>query len=83
MRVPLAVSLLMLAACSQSAGEAAEAEYKILTQSRDLTPDEECAAKSKIAAGYLKDQDTENYNKWDLPARITCSNAYLAEQIRL
>ena len=70
------VAAIFLAGCAESAGEKAEAEYRIAS-SMLMTLDEKCAAERKIEQGYLSDGDKQNYQRWRIKAGVTCIDADL------
>ena len=70
------MAALVLAGCGQSAGEKAEAEYRIASR-MILSADEVCAAKRKVEQGYLRDGDEENYQRWRVDAGLACNRAEL------
>lgn len=65
----LAVAI-ALAAC-QSEGEAAEERYRIVSENYGSAADR-CAAAQEVAQAYLRDEDAEEYTKWNLAADSEC-----------
>lgn len=68
------IAALALAGCSQSAGEKAEAEYRIAREA-GVDSAEACEFKKRIRDGYLSDQDKERYERWRLSAAVSCNAA--------
>lgn len=66
------VAVLMLAGCGQSAGEKAEAEYR-LVEKHAVDHTELCAPARKAAAAYLEAGDEKKYEHWNIMASAHCT----------
>jgi len=76
MRWIIPVAAIFLAGCSQSAGEKAEAEYRI-ARSAGVDSAEACRFEGRIRDAYLSDQNDEKYKHWRRVAASTCIDADL------
>jgi serine protease inhibitor ecotin len=66
------VLALLLAACSQSSGDAAAERYTMLSRSLPW-PDEKCRAAREVAQAYLNDQNETKYREWRNKAAVDCT----------
>lgn len=70
----LFMASLVLVGCSQSAGEKAEAEYRIARKS-GVDSAQACEFEKRIRDAYLSDQDQRRYERWRTSAGISCNAA--------
>ena len=68
------MAAIAVAGCSQSAGEKAEAEYRIVRQS-GVDSAQACEFESRIRDAYLSDQNEEQYQRWRVSAGASCAAA--------
>jgi outer membrane biogenesis lipoprotein LolB len=76
MRWFVPVAAILLAGCGQSAGEKAEAEYRIARES-GVTSDQACEFETRIRDAYLSDENREKYDRWRIAAATSCNEAAL------
>lgn len=77
MRKLMLISLIvLLAGCTRSEGEKAERQYNMVASNLP-SPDELCSASREVAAAYLKDENDDEYQRWNLKADIDCNQAAL------
>lgn len=69
------IAALGLAGCGQSAGEKAEAEYRIAATSVIDRAGKKCSAANRVAAAYAQDGDQRSYEQWELTAYNDCFEA--------
>ena len=65
--------LLLLSACGQSPGEAAEKEFEVVEKNSSSTNGDLCQAARKVADAYLAEQNQEKYDWWKLRAGLKCA----------
>jgi len=65
-------AVLMLTACGQSAGEEAEARYRMVEKNTLATYGERCRVARTVADAYLKEGAQQKYELWQLTARNDC-----------
>ncbi len=75
MRWIVPVAAIFLAGCGQSAGEKAEAEYRMAEKAIIDPAGKRCEAARKVAAAYAEDGNEEAYLMWDLHAYNDCAEA--------
>jgi len=68
------IAAIALAGCGQSAGEKAEAEYRIARES-GVDGVQACEFESRIRDAYLRDENKEKYQLWRAAAYATCTRA--------
>ena len=69
------MAVLALAGCGQSAGEKAEAEYRIAETAVIDRAGKKCSAAKRVAAAYARDGDQRAYEQWELTAYNDCFEA--------
>jgi hypothetical protein len=72
------VGFAALSGCSQSEGERAEKQYEIVLKTYP-TKRERCNEQRKVADAYLRDQNQQKYQMWDMEADTTCLDADLRD----
>lgn len=74
MKKMILMAAIALVGCSESAGEKAEAEYRI-ARSAGVTSAEACQFESRIRDAYLADENEHEYKIWRVTAGATCVSA--------